>query len=335
MVKSMALIMAGILATIFLATTGALMAGAIDPLIAVPVLTGAVAGGAWLYKRDRRRDGEIERTSSADSEKRYRELSMRASAPGFELIITGSANATPALTIVLLGGVAFVWAIAHTMVAGFIAAAVLLSFATFFLLASIPSIGKPKLTLAKSGFATPLTPFISWEDVDGVFFQKVAGRRSGVTYYGIVFRVTTLPRNISRFGLFHRLIFRLRTAAKKDHLFVMLKDTSEYPEVIYRLARLLWTERTGRGHDWNPNMSDDYNAALRQVSEAARRAKDPQAFGELLSRDPREAKAVVDAMEQGTAVMRNEARRELRPLNWLVWIGIAAIAVVLAGHFLS
>src|SRR5262249_27472539 len=223
-----------------------------------------------------------------------------------------------------------IWAIASARVEISVLAASLLCFASYFLLAVVPSIGKPKLTLTRAGFTSPLTPFIAWEDIDGMFLNKIPSRRTNATSYGLMFRVSTLPQNISRYALFHRMGYRLRSAARKDQLGVILKDTTEHPEVIYGLARLLWTERTGRNHDWNPNMSADYNAALRQVSDASRRMSSPQALETLLSGDPHEAKAVLDAIDRGNKTMVKEARRQLRSTNWLLWGSILAMVLLLA-----
>jgi hypothetical protein len=333
----MILLAAGVLATVVLATIGAIAAGVISLKIAVPLLAGCVLGWIWLYKRDRRRLAEEARTADAEVQSRLRDLSARASAPGFEMRVEGPTNLAIPSVLGLVGAFALLGELASAKVAIPVVAVyvLIMAVAGLSLLAAIPGIGKPKLTLTRSGFASPLTPFVPWEDVDGVFLQKIPSATSrGMPQYVLSFRIPTLRQNISRYGLFYRLPFPLRSAAKTDQLGVILKDTTEHPEVAYGLARLLWTGRTGRSYDWNPYMSAEYNAALRQVADAARHANSPQAFDQLLSRDPREARAVLDAFEQGSKTMVREARRQLRWLHWLFWASIVATVFYLATRVL-
>lgn len=78
-----------------------------------------------------------------------------------------------------------------------------------------------------------------------------------------MFRIPALASEIGQYSLVIRLLQPFRKGGGKERLGAVLKNTSESPTVAYRLARLLWTARTGLQHDWNPNMSDGFNEGLR------------------------------------------------------------------------
>src|SRR6185436_9502344 len=129
------------------------------------------------------------------------------------------------------------------------------------------TIGKPKIVLSQSGFRTPLTPLMRWDQVEGIHLQENS-YRGRILSHTLNFRIPTLPAEIAGFAHFYRLAFLMRTRAGKERLQVALKETSEHPEVVYKLSRFLWTAATGRNYDWNPNFSEAFNAASRHPEVA-------------------------------------------------------------------
>ena len=104
--------------------------------------------------------------------------------------------------------------------------------------------------------------------------------------------------------------------AGKDRLVIQLKDASDRPEVVYRLMRLLWTGSTGRGYDWNPNMSEEFNTARRKLDEAAKRINDGLENGDLMFDRPGEAARLQAEVESNRAFVAGEIGKKLRWAKW-------------------
>lgn len=293
-----------------------------DFLFAAVLLASAVAGIWWVSRRDdlaRKRDAA---DAAAHADRRFRELSVLAKSSQFELHVTGSSQILIGLAVALLGGVGLAAAIGADHLLGTVGAALLLSGGALLLSGSIPMLGQPIISLGKTGFKTPLTPELPWNLVDGMHLSEFTHR--GSTYYTLMFSIPTLPREISRFACFHRLLHLLRTRSGKRRFHMVLRATSETPSVIYRIAQLLWTERTGRSHDWNPHFSDEFHAARRHIDDIHVSMQKKMAMGEPnLSELEKDSKA----MEQHMAMMSKEMRRNARLSSVLVW-GVLLLVVL-------
>ena len=113
---------------------------------------------------------------------------------------------------------------------------------------------------------------------------------------------------------------------------MVLRATSETPSVVYRIAQLLWTERTGRSHDWTPHFSDEFHAARRHIDELHVSMQKKMAMDEPnlieLEKDSK-------AMEQHMAMMSKEMRRNARLSSVLVWVVLLLVVLFGAAKILK
>lgn len=279
---------------------------------------------------------KAEHALAAGDDRRFNELSAHARSPGYELSVPGSSNLLLGVFLAICTFAAFFYAFAASSIGTWVLGVILLCFAALILLDAAQVAGKPVIILSESGFRTPHTPFVQWEKVDGIFLQQIMSR-GRVSSNILMFRIPSLGSEIGRYSLLIRLLYPLRKGGGNERLGAMLKNTGESPTVIYRLARLLWTARTGLRHDWDPNMSDVFNAGLRQMSDTSAMLANKQAFGEMLVRDPVAVSTVVSSAMHGGQVMVSELRRNSRILSWISWftiiVGALYLALLLARYF--
>ena len=337
MVNGLIVVAAGILAAVAIATFAAVAADAVGLAAGALTIAGAAAGCIWLYKTARQRDASAAEALAARDERRFVELSALARSPGFELSIAGSSNVLLAVTLVSCGGLTLLWPAANATIAGMSVGMAILCFGVLMSIAAIPAVGKPVIVLSASGFKTPHTPFVQWDEVDGIFFQEIMSRGRSVSS-NLIFRIPALAKELSRYSPLVRLLYPFRVGSGKEKVWAVLKNTSDAPTVVYRLARFLWTARTGRCHDWNPDMSESFNAALRQLDGATTRVADKRAFSDLIARDPGQAQNIASSAAQSARVIASELHRKTRILSWLAWSGIVVallcFAALLARHLI-
>jgi hypothetical protein len=196
-------------------------------------------------------------------------LLQAAERPDFELAIHGSSQFGLALALCGLGagGLLLSWEKSLLL---FVCAIALLGLGALVLLSALSSAGKPKLTLSRGGFRTPFGPFISWSEVEGIHLRANQAR-GRVMSHSLMVRMPRLPQRIAEFSFFYRLVHQFRRGMGKETFHVVLRKTSQPPDLVYQLARSLWSRSTGRHYDWEPDMSPEFNEALRHPSDAGAR----------------------------------------------------------------
>ncbi len=280
---------------------------------------------AYAIHRWRRSASEGSRDRAAANEKvRFRELSALAASPQFELPVYGSAQ-------VLLGvgglGIAACLFLAGSaegstlMTAG---GAIVLAAVVLLLLHRVPTLGKPRLVVTAAGFRLPHAPLVPWQLVEGIWLEKNRHNYQ-VTSHSLIFYVPALPEGIGRFPWFTKMLFPLRTRKGKKRLGVMLAGSSEDPEVVYRLARHLWKQSTGRDYPWFPDMTEEAAAAYRKDHETFARLREHVQRGP--DADPREFKQLMAGLEQNLSAMGEDSRRRRNRFQWLAVTVIIVIVV--------
>jgi hypothetical protein len=139
----------------------------------------------------------------------------------------------------------------------------------------------------------------------------------------VIFLVPLLTKDIAHYAWFFRFLYAFRTQAGKQRFFVMLKNTSEFPEVIHAVLQYLWHRQTGRHHSWNPNMSDEFNRAMREVSEAT----ELMVAGKF--ENPESAYKVVNTVTANNEGIPRELKSRLRIRTWISWGILSAFVVYL------
>lgn len=320
---------AGVLTVVALAALAGVVSGS---LLAVIPLTAAVAGVVWLYRRDRRYNAG----PSAQDAVRFREIEALAKAPEFELEVAAASPLVPSLLLLAMGVLSvFMWLDSKAAIAA-LAMLFFVSTGAVGLSAALRTLGKPAITLTRSGFKTPLTPFVSWLLVDGIYLEPRINPRTGsLIGHTLIFCIPSLPREIPRFALFYRLSHLLRRRSAKHRLDVLLRRPSEHPDIVYGVARSLWTQNTGKSHDWIPGMPPSINAALHSMGDARARLGDGLGTGK--TPDPDKFRAYLEAIKESREAVSNELRRgpfALIPgLKLVVWL-LAVSCSVLSLYFL-
>ena len=214
-----------------------------------------------LYDYDERREARERREVN---EPRFQELAGLARAARYRLVVRGSSYFMMSVTALILGGAILLAAFTADDWVFYLGAALFLCMGVaLIVLRGIPSLGKPVIVLSTDGFAASLLPFMPWSLVEGIHLQ-LFGESDRTGSHILSFRIASLAQHIQRAGLLYRLTYRLRSG---NTIGLPLRKTSEHPEVIYRMARLLWTQATGRDHEWDPFATERENLALRQFNE--------------------------------------------------------------------
>ena len=256
---------------------------------------------------------------------RFAELVARLS-PQFELPVYGSAQILFGVGGLVIAGVVFFWGLVEESNAAIAGAMVLFAGAALFLSHRLPTLGQPRLVVTTAGFRLPHTPLISWPLVEGIWLEKIRHQRHPLTIrhqviaHVLIFHIPSLPDRIGDFPWFTKLLYPLRTRTGKKRLRVVLVGSSEDPEVVYRLARHLWKQSTGRDYPWFPDMTEEAAAAYRKDGEAFARMREYLQRGPAA--DPREFKRLMAGLEENMAAMRQDSQRR-QDRFW--WIAVAAL----------
>lgn len=199
------------------------------------------------------------------------------------------------------------------------------AFVLFAFVRALACIGKPALVLNIRGFQTPLYGMIPWCEVSGINLQKLTLRAS--TAITLNFKVDSFAKAVASFHWTERLLncFGL----KRKIVVVTLNGTSEDPDVVAAVARLLWQQSTGMSHEWSPMLSKKFNQAARSAHEFMERHKDPNACAQDILNDPDKALKEVKLFGQDIETVISEKRRTVSYLNSLMVIGVLGIVVAL------
>jgi hypothetical protein len=252
--------------------------------------------------------------ASANEGARFRELSARAASPQFELPVYGSAQVF--LGVGGLGIAACLFLVGSAEGGTLMAAggAIVLGAVVLLLLHRVPTLGKPRLVVTTTGFQLPHAPLVPWQLVEGIWLENNRHNYQ-VMSHSLIFYVPTLAEAIGRFPWFMQMLFPLRTRKGKKRLAVMLAGTSEDPEVVYRLARHLWKQSTGRDYPWFPDMTEEAAAAYRKDEETFARLREHLQRGP--DADPREFNQLMAGLEQNLSAMREDSQRRGSRFQWL------------------
>lgn len=294
MTRNLALLAAGVLAAVLLVGISPIV-GDVTVRTALGVLSGL--GLIALYFADRRRQARQEKEAKKHAEERFRALQNAWRGTQLDIRIDAASPIAASLLMLLVGALFLLaglsipqWILATVGAVALLAAAVMLT-------GSIPAVGKPKLVLGRAGFSTPLSPLMPWQLVEGIDLTEVRGRDEQVVFHSLVFYIPSLPDHLRSFGLFHRLLYRLRRGLAKQSVNVVLRNPSEPAEAVLRIALQIWTEATGRTNALNvETMLDRGYPAHREAAAAVAGATTAPQFA-ALRRDTEAALEGADKQE--------------------------------------
>src|SRR5262245_9510493 len=267
--KGVVLLAAGVLAAIALVVFTPVVVE--EWYIRAPVFAAAIGGIALLNWFDSRRETQEKKRATEGREERFRELCALAAAPQFELNVNGSSMLHFGATIIFFGAVMLFWGCTGKGIDCVLSSGAALAIGLLSLMWTLPTLGKPQISITKLGFKTPLTPFVPWKAVQGIDLQKLQSRGILIAHV-LEFLIPSLPPVISRCSPLVRLANRVRMSTTgRLRLRVVLRNAREPPEVLHRFIRHLWTASTGNTHVRVPGMSDAFNEAMRRMEEAEAR----------------------------------------------------------------
>jgi len=253
MIKSFTLFLAALL---FVAIPVALTDVIGDARIRGGVLVGAILGLITLYALDRTRERrDTDRAQDAAGERLDRLLRL-ASNDNLELEVRGSHNLRLAWIGLLCGLVLlFCASVSASGIGLWIVFAALFAIPSALLVILMwPGRNKPVIVLSKAGFTTPWTGRIPWHFVHGIDIREVS---VGSTHFHLlIFDIPGLRQLFVQFSPVNRWVWQRRPQSWSSRFQVMLKETTEQPEVVFQIARALWTESTGRTHYWNSSLAE-------------------------------------------------------------------------------
>jgi hypothetical protein len=246
--RNLALLAAGLLAAALLASFSPAVGD-----VASRAALGAISalGLIALYFADRRREARAAKEARRHAEERFHALQAAWRATQLEIRIDAASQIVASLLTLLFGAMLLLAGLSMSEWIGAAAGAVALLAGIVMLTRSIPALGKPKLVLGRAGFSTPLTPLLSWQLVQGIDLLEIRARDGEVVSHSLIFYIPSLADHLHGFGLFHRLLYRLRGASRKQRLQIFLRNPSEPAEAVLRIAMQLWTEATGRTNAGN------------------------------------------------------------------------------------
>jgi hypothetical protein len=266
------------------------------PLVFLTAAIGGIAqliGSLWARRKERNSAPAVDIDS----------LIERAKSPTFELAVHGGSQILAASLVAAIGGVLLRIGHVETELALLLGGMLLLCMGLVMLLGAVATFGKPKIILTPVGFSTPLSPLVHWSEVQGIHLQANS-RKGQLLSHTLSFRIPALPERIVEFAFFHRIVHWIRRGSGKEKFFVLLQRTDEPPELIYLLARRLWSQSTGRDYLWDPNVSDRCNEAIRQPGPETVR------------------------------IIHEEMQRSLRKLSWMGAGGLACFILYLTWRLL-
>lgn len=285
-----------------------------------------VGAFAWLYRFDDRLKQTTDSDRIARADQRFNQLKAAARAHDFELKVKGASNILLTLFALALSSMAFFpdadW------IYRVVAWGIVLPLGILTLLYLIPQIGKPVIVLTRSGFRTATSPDIPWRLVDGIHYSEtlLSANDSGAAPVGSLnLNIPTLPQEIKRFSPMFRLLHGLPGKRSLTRIIVMLRKTNEPPSAVGRLAEYLWSQSTGRTNDWNPHMSEAYNAANRELAEMIAAYKKRPASSDY---DLEDLTTQIQRAERNSRIISSEINQRSRELNLAVWVPVGFLVVL-------
>ena len=142
-------------------------------------------------------------------------------------------------------------------------------FALLFIIAGLLTIQRlfimkkqPLVICYEHGFKTPDYDLILWEDIIGIYFEeKIINHVEVIT---IILGIKHGKTINSHFN-FLMILWRFILGARYDRIIINLSGVSIPPYIVHDTMRQLWEKRTGNSYEWNPNYSEEYNSAFRNI----------------------------------------------------------------------
>ena len=304
-------------------------------LLGLPMGAGLILL-AWISdKRRQKRADDRRRKALAD---RTAELTSAPWGSQQSLQVPGNSWAVVSvlLLVVLASGWAALeglrgphvaWDIVVIGVVTFIAGSILVARA-------IAGFGRPALELSTLGFVAPIHGRIFWRDVSGIHLLTMVHR--GVTSHVLRFRVEQYSRIVKAAHWTERLLALFHVGAlARGIIGVQLRRSGEKPETIYAVARFLWKQATGNSYDWDPEMSDSFNQALRRTSALASSYEAPDALEQATREHPQKTLHEMQQVTRDLELMVAERRRQLIKSCWSVGAVLLVILLVFAWPWLK
>lgn len=299
----------------------------------ISVICAGIGGLLLAYFTNRRYEKRSEAERINDVERNYAEHCRLARVSNYRFTVRGSSGAIMAL-LVMVPALATIYIFSNPPHWGFISGgAFFAGIGLLILLQALPVVGKPLLVLTREGFESAAFGQIPWSAVEGIHLEVV--RHKGRVVANIMmFRV---PDVALRYKVFHpltRLMHRIRLGQKPGRIHVQLRGSGDDPELVLRVAKFLWTKRTGRNYLWNPAFSDEFNSAERRLEESRKQLE--QARGSIT---PEAFYNASTKMNADFEIVSSELQRKSKQLARTAKIGlavmIAAAATTIAVKFLK
>ena len=220
-----------------------------------------IGGCLWLSRLDDRLKRDVDSSRAHLADERFMQLLVAARADDFELEVKGASNAWLALLALMMGATALLVlpdANGIERVAGWFAVGIMIPAGMLLFLMSLPQIGKPVITLTRSGFRTATSPEIAWRLVGGVRYSESSINRNdseAEPVGSLVFNIPAIKYELPQFTLVSRFVHGFWGNRSLTGITIDLRKTSEPPSAVGRLAQYLWSQNTGRTNDGSRQMS--------------------------------------------------------------------------------
>lgn len=226
-----------------------------------------------------------------------------------------------------LGGQNVVWEIA-------LAGVVMLVAGSFLLARAMAGLGRPALELSTLGFVVPIHGRILWRDVSGIHLLTIVHR--GATSHILRFRVEQYSRIVKTPHWTERVLAMFHAGALgRGIIGVQLHTSGEKPETVYAVARFLWKQATGNSYEWDSEMSDPFNQALRRTSALVSSCEAADAQEQAARGDPQKTLHEMEQVARDVELMVAERRRQLIKSGWSVGAVLVVILLVFAWPWLK
>lgn len=176
-------------------------------------------------------------------EQRKGELIRDIGATGFVLKVHGPSGICIGLLLFIVAGLIF-WPSPHD-IKPLLGGAVSLLMGILFTVTAFPRIGRPVLELSISGISTPEYGHIPWSKVEGVDMVENS-YRGKILSHTLIFHIPELDRYLNQFVAYQGFIYPFRSQVAKQQVRVMLRRSSEHPNVILDLSKELLNRDTDR-----------------------------------------------------------------------------------------
>jgi hypothetical protein len=300
-----------------------------------PMLLAAIPVGLGLmyfaYRGDAARERNVADTRRTSIDKRIAELTKSPWASHQTIRVSGSIwMAIVMLLVAICSALAVLAGVSRPSIHWpmLLSGLFFLAISVIALPRALASLFRPALELTKYGFVTPIHGSISWRDVSGVCLQTIENR--GTTSYVLSFRVEHYRQIVKDIHWTESLLYFIGLgAARRGIVTLPLRDGDEKPETIEAAARFLWTQATGQQHYWNPMLPKSMNDAGKRVNEFVARHKDDNAIEQALKANPEKALAEIEQFANDMTTIRTGQKRWLTQLNYVTYITLGAMALVL------